>query len=261
MIAPPTRAHLLALALTCACTKAEFAPIDGGQAQTGSTTTTSTGTHITCSAPNLACASGSQPGLCDPVCQTGGCDWCSQKCNYAYSGQLACGGFGQKAFPQSCTPSGDGSDDCAPGSICLEPSLGDGTYVCLALCRVSGDCVENVNCGARKLTAAGPTVLVCDPPYYQVGTAGSCDPLANTGCDTARTCLLVAPDTGTDRSRTVCEFSYGDGRDGAACTASRDCMTRFTCVDNVCRQVCDNGHPCPDGKDCMPHGSDYGTCI
>jgi hypothetical protein len=212
----------------------------------------------------LACAGGSGTGLCDPVCQTGSCDWCSKKCSYAYastgSAQLTCAGFGQKKFPQSCSPGGDGADDCAPGSICLAPIIGDKAYFCFTLCNVSGDCPGAVDCGTRKLTASGGEVSVCDPPYDQVGTGG-CNPLEDTGCDAGRACFLVSPDKATNRSRTVCEFSYGDGRNGKACTSARDCMPKNACVDGGCRQVCDSSHGCPSGTSCTMQGSDYGTCI
>jgi len=149
---------------------------------------------VACPAPNLTCSGGSATGICDPVCQTGGCDWCNQKCSYAFDGvttQSICASKAQKVFPQACQVTSSGSlqqsDDCAPGSICLAPTIGDNFTYCFGLCRSKADCLYGVECGQRRLSPAGGLVGVCDPPYDQCGAGGNCcDPVAG----------LVAPQPG-----------------------------------------------------------------
>jgi len=260
-----------------ACSEAQFAPVrDGAVDPPAAPDTRDAGLEARPEADASCPASpvqGCEPmaaGLCDPVCQTGTCDWCSEKCSYAYgqSGtgpEPACVPAGTGTFPESCTVFAAGSreqsDDCAPGSICLTPLIGDDLSYCFSLCRVQADCPYGVACAARPLSAAGGEVLVCDPPYQQCGPDGTCcDPLGNQGCDPERICLLVSRDPGTQHSRTVCEFAYGDGRDGELCTTARDCQMRHTCVDGFCRQVCASTSPCPNGGTCVALGIEFGYC-
>lgn len=223
-----------------------------------------------CPAPSVASCAPAASGVCDPVCQTGDCDWCTEKCTLAYSPgggaiEPACRLKGAGVFPEACALVAAGSarqsDDCAPGSLCLPPFVGDGPTYCFALCRSRADCTYAVECAPRKLSAAGGTVTVCDPPYDQCGTDGRCcDPIANQGCEPNRICLLVSPDLGSGHSRTVCEFSYGDGRNGSPCASARDCQLRNTCVAGACVQVCTNAAPCPAGSACVAYGSEFGYC-
>jgi hypothetical protein len=226
--------------------------------------------RMTCPAPNLACSGGITTGTCDPVCQTGNCDWCNhnQKCTYAFDGTVAqavCAKSGQGVFPQACQVTSSGSlqqsDDCATGSICLAPTIGDAFTYCFGLCRSKAECLYGAECGPRKLSPAGGSVSVCDPPYDQCGVDGKCcDPLAGSGCDANRFCLLVSPDLQTAHSRTVCDFAYGDGRNSSSCSLSRDCLLKNTCVNNICRQVCNDTNPCPNKGTCTPLGTEYGYC-
>lgn len=263
------------LVLIAACTRAQFEPkADGASpdvAEVGADTreVAAPPDAAVCPAPAVPGCAPVATGPCDPVCQTGVCDWCTQKCSYVYAPSsageaIACAPKGTGVFPQSCVllaaGSPEQSDDCAPGSICLAPTIGAPPTYCFTLCRTSVDC-PNVECGTRKLSAVGGEVAVCDPPYDQCGPDGTCcDPLSNSGCGSNRFCLLVSPDLGTGRSRTVCEFAYGDGRDGAFCITARDCLLRNTCVDNRCRQVCSDAAPCPNGGECVARGSEFGYC-
>jgi hypothetical protein len=252
------------LALAGACTNAKFALVGGSQ--TGTTTSTGTGTQSTCYAPIDNCDSknsGNDP--CDPVCQTGSrCDWCDKKCTYDAKGTVICAGFKDKEILDPCTPEADGSDDCVPGSICLNPISGGTNSFCFQLCRSSADCDRGPDCGERELAHNGAKVRVCDPPYAQAGGRDSCDPVENRGCASNRTCFLVSPerqaDGTTGHSRTVCEFSYTDARDGKECNSARDCMYGYTCVDDFCRLVSDQATGCPVGTTYNDHGSEYGYC-
>jgi len=278
--------HLLLalLASAAGCAKAEFVPVsdatasdgdarDARQASdTGDTSDTRPGPEAgpTCSAPSVLGCAPATADPCDPVCQTGGCDWCNQKCSYAYAtdnrGPVpVCASAGAKTVPESCTVSFEGtpqqSDDCATGRICLPAMIGDTQRYCFFLCSSPVNCPYGVDCGPRPLSPAGGVVRVCDPPYDQCGPDGTCcDPMADTGCDANRHCLLVAPDLGSGHSRTVCEYAYGDGRNGSPCTSARDCQTRHTCVNGSCLPVCDDGHPCAGSGACAPLGAEYGYC-
>jgi hypothetical protein len=271
------------LVSTVACTKANLVRITnggggaggaggaGGVGDTGGAADASLGPEAgtICPAPSVPTCVVSTIAPCDPVCQTGTCDWCTQKCSYAFDGVLAratCARKGQKTFPQACGVTSPGSvgqfDDCAPGSICLPPIIGDNPTYCFSLCGSKADCLYGVECGQRKLSSAGGLVFVCDPPYDQCGVDGTCcDPLGVVSrCAENRVCLLVSPDLGSLHSRTVCEFAYGDGRNGSPCDSSRDCQKKNTCANNTCRQVCDSNNACPNDGTCTPWGSEYGIC-
>jgi len=223
-----------------------------------------------CSEPNLPCAGVPTTGICDPVCQLRGCDWCTEKCSYVFDGtntRPACVSHkGQAAFPDSCVLSSSDlsqqSDDCAPGNICLPPTVGDSIQYCFQLCSIDADCLGGVACGQRKLSSLGDLIGVCDPPYDPCGIDGTCcDPLGLSGCSAPRgVCLLVSPDQGgSQHSRTVCEFDHGGQKPTETCSSSRDCLPKTTCVNNICRQVCNTANPCPSG-DCTQWGTEYGYC-
>ena len=222
---------------------------------------------VVCPAVPLVC-SATTAGSCDPVCQTGSCNWCTEKCTYAFDGvreQPTCASKGQKTVLQQCRLDSAGlptqHDDCAPGNICLAPTIGDNLTYCFSLCVRAADCT-NVNCGHRPLSAAGGSVSVCDPPYDQCGVDGTCcDPISGSGCPADRVCLLVSPDSGTKHSRTVCDFAYGNGRNGVTCDSSRDCYIGNACVpDSTCRQVCKSANDCPNSGVCTMWETEYGYC-
>jgi hypothetical protein len=209
---------------------------------------------------------------CDPVCQAGSkCDWCTQKCSYALVGATAQPTCAAKdPVPaevfQPCGVTSPGlpgqEDNCAPGSICLQPVKGGSvsTGYCFALCHNAIEDCNGVACTQRSLSAAGGTVTICDPPYSQCGPDGTCcDPLATptTSCGPDRVCLLVSPNQ-SGHSLTVCEFSYGDSKNGAACASAHDCNLLNTCVNNACHRVCNDTYPCPVGN-CVKV-AEYGYC-
>ena len=266
------------LVLTAGCSKANFVPITDGADGAGDAVVAEDAADaadsgfgpeaaIICPAPSVSGCAPNSVGRCDPVCQTGACDWCTEKCTYAYGGGgpvPTCASKGAGTVSGACKVVSAGSsqqvDDCAPGNICLAPMIGDNLTYCFILCRSASDC-PYVQCGQRKLSAAGGFVDVCDPPYDQCGKDGNCcNPLTDSGCDANRFCLLVSPDGGSGHSRTVCEYAYGDGRNGSPCNSARDCQTRNTCVNNACMQVCDTANSCPAGGTCNSLGSEYGYC-
>jgi hypothetical protein len=269
--------------LAAGCAQAEFVPVNDGAvgpadakdigtaSDASDTGDSSPGPEAPpiCSAPS---ASGCTPAVtdpCDPVCQVGSCDWCTQKCSYAYAEdntrpEPACASKGEKPAFATCTPSLPGTpqqfDDCSVGSICLPAFLGDSQRYCFSLCRSPVDCPGGVECGPRPLSPAGGMVDVCDPSYDTCGVdAPCCDPLADTGCGADRYCLLVSPDP-SGHSRTVCEYAYGDGRNGSACTSARDCLTGNVCVNGACMLACDSTRPCVGGTTCVSLGAEYGYC-
>jgi hypothetical protein len=280
--------------LAGACAKASFAPATEGGVETGGAggaggtdgpaTIGDSGVEPdvepdvreSCSEPNLPCSRAPAAGICDPVCQVGGCNWCNEKCTYIFDGtskQPACvSKTGKGVFPASCTYSSGNStqsDDCAQGSICLPPSVGDLTPYCFRLCAGTADCPSAVACGQRALSPAGGSVGVCDPPYASCGIDGTCcDPLGLTPglvpCPTNRVCLLVSPDPGSQHSRTMCDFDPGSNRVSQSCSSSHDCLAKLTCVNHICQQVCSTvdstAPPCPLGTTCTGWGEEYGYC-
>jgi hypothetical protein len=273
-----------------ACAKASFAPATeggmgaggtGGTGGTGETGGTDGPAAVgdsgvepdvefdvggSCPEPNLPCSRSPAAGICDPVCQRGGCNWCTEKCTYVFDGtaaQPACvSKTGNGVFPVSCKYAKQ-SDDCAPGSICLPPSVGDPTPYCFRLCAGTADCPGGVACGQRNLSSLSVSIGVCDPAYVSCGIDGTCcDPLGLTGCPNGA-CLLVSPDS-SQHSRTMCDFDYGSSRVSQSCSSSRDCLAKLTCVNHICQQVCSTvdptAPPCPLGTTCTWWGEEYGYC-
>ena len=264
------------LVLAGACTKASFSPSTDGPGVAGGTggiagagdsgidRDVEPDVRESCPAPNLPCFGAPAAGICDPVCQLGGCSWCTEKCTYVFDGtnkQPACVPVtGNGVFPDSCDNSKQ-FDDCAPGNICLPPAVGDTTAYCFQLCANAGDCLGGVACGQRNLSSLSVLVGVCDPPYDPCGTDGTCcDPLFLTGCPGGRACLLVSPDLNSRHSRTMCDFSYGGLGVSQPCDSSRDCLAKTTCVNHLCQQVCNTANACPAGKTCTWWGDEYGYC-
>lgn len=229
------------------CTKAAFDAPDAGAP--------------VCSVPPEACSTESAAV----------CAQCALKCSYvATSGgdaiQATCAAKGDSAAFSECDSYFEGTpsqtDTCETGSVCLRPR-GEDRKFCFPLCTSSTYCPGGVECGQRSLFPGGPSVNVCDPEYVQVGSpTGSCDPLAGKGCSGGRYCLLVPSADSTGRSRTVCEYSIGNGRDDppSACNSPRDCFLQFTCVGGLCKQVCQAKTTCYSGRSCVELGSDYGYC-
>jgi hypothetical protein len=264
--------------LAGACAKASFAPTADGAGGAGGTGGTDGPAAIgdsgvepdvieSCPEPNLPCSGAPAPGICDPVCQLGACNWCTEKCTYISDGtnkQPACvPKTGKGVFPDSCDNSKP-FDDCAPGSICLPPAVGDTTAYCFELCARTADCLGGPACGQRALSPAGGSVGVCDPPYDLCGIDGTCcDPLGSppglTPCPANRVCLLVSPDLSSRHSQTMCDFGYGGQRVSQSCASSRDCLPKMTCVRNACQQVCSTAYPCASGT-CTWWGDEYGYC-
>lgn len=234
------------------CAKAEFDPIDGGPPPEKD--------GPVCSPSSDTCTPG--PGGSDP------CLACGQKCSYvvatAEAVQAVCVVPKGEMKPfEACEIFSEGiknqTDTCGAGSVCLRPSGESGKF-CFPLCSGSSDC-HGVMCGPRKLASnASAAVSVCDPAYVQFGEADFCDPLAGT-CGDGRYCFLVDKDA-SGHSRTVCEYSEGNGRDDppAPCTLARDCFPQFTCVDNLCKRVCNADTPCDSGQKCVERGLEYGYC-
>lgn len=195
------------------------------------------------------------------------CSACGQKCSYVVATtetvQAACVAQGTLKTYEECEIYSEGtksqSDDCEAGSVCLRPSGGRGKF-CFLLCSGIGDC-NGVPCGPRPLSSnASGEVYVCDPPYRQWGDADFCDPLNGT-CGDARYCFLVQEDP-SGQSRTVCEYSEGNGRDDppSSCELSRDCFQQFTCVGGSCKRVCKVDTTCDSGRKCVGRGAQYGYC-
>jgi hypothetical protein len=261
--------------LVSACTNAVFEHIEDGGApdaarDAAADAETRTDVRGICDAPHMQNCPSVAGGICDPVCQTGDCDWCTQKCSLVPAAGkdepvAACVGMGKAGFAQRCSITASGSaqqsDDCARGSICLSPVAGAAAY-CFNLCRSQSDCLSAVPCAPRPLEGGG-VVSVCDPPPDQCGVDGRCcDPTTGKGCEADRFCLLVDPDPdpGSGHSRTVCEFSYGAGSVGSPCTLARDCSIMNVCVSNTCQQVCSSAGACPQGQQCRPWGGEFGYC-
>jgi hypothetical protein len=213
-------------------------------------------------------------GVCDPVCQSGSCAWCGQKCSLDNTGVAICVARGSIDTGVKCTIFDEGTaqqhDECRAGTICLTPNVGDNMSYCFALCRSSEDCPGYVACATRPL-GRGAVAMVCDPEYTTCNSAaavGCCDPLvsapAPNGCGNGRFCYLVTADP-SGHSRTMCEYATGGKDRGEPCQTSRDCMEKLVCVPSgpagsgTCRKVCNSSDLCGVGP-CMPMGNEFGYC-
>lgn len=246
-----------------ACERAHFYSLQAGQGGGGGG-----GTGGTCAAPALpACESQIPAGApCDPVCQVGNCNWCSQKCSYDGAGNVACVSKGERVTDDSCTISDlslvSQQDNCKEANICLPNSDASRSY-CFKTCRTDLDCFGGA-CKPRRLNGSR-TVSVCDPPYSQCDSSlpGSCcDPIARTGCPPERYCYLVSPsgDPATSNSRTVCEFEEGI-KTKTDCSSAWECNPGWSCYAGFCRKVCDPAVLGSCGASvCSPHGKQYGLC-
>jgi hypothetical protein len=233
----------------------------------------SSGEDMMCAAPTLCGGQSGNP--CDPVCQTGACDWCSQKCSFSGDGATVCSSRdngGTRPPAGSCTLRNPGqpdeSDDCVPGNICLYGEAGAAGGHCFALCRTSVDCPGNVACGPRPLPASGGsarTVNVCNvvpTKCDSLPTSPCCDPInaTTTPCPSGSFCYLATADSQTLDSRTSCEFSTGTQAKSNACQSSRDCLQKLGCApDGFCHIVCSAEQTCSTGP-CVLEGNQFGYC-
>jgi hypothetical protein len=255
--------------MVAGCVRAEFVPVDSADAGTD--------TDSQCVAPTTPVPSCQARGgdVCDPVCQSGTCAWCGQKCSLDKSGAPACVARGALDTGQTCTIFFEGTaqqhDECRAANICLTPNIGGSTAYCFAMCRSSVDCPGGVACAARPLGRDGAVALVCDPEYITCDPAiapGCCDPLASdstaSGCGSGRFCYLTTPDP-SGHSRTMCDYATGGKGRGEACQSSRECLEKFVCVPSgaggsgICQRVCSSNKPC-SGSTCVPLGSEFGYC-
>jgi hypothetical protein len=266
---------LFLLAFFLGCVKANFAPIDAERAPTDAIQVDICVDPVTVK-PNCQ----AQPsGRCDPVCQSGDCDWCSQKCTLAGDGTATCAPRGAIASGETCTVFLAGTaqqhDECQPAGICLTPGIGDPISYCFTLCHSEIDCPGAVACSPRPVARTeiglSASTLVCDPEYTSCdpGSAKSCcDPLAlstvSGGCPGGRFCYLVTPDP-SGHSRTTCEYTTGGKGRGEACQSSRDCLGKYVCAPSAsgnsgsCQRVCNTASPCSSGT-CILLGAEYGYC-
>jgi hypothetical protein len=255
------------LTLLLGCAKATFVPVD---AQSGVDDVNTCVNPVT-PKPNCQVQSSSP---CDPVCQSGTCNWCNQKCTLAGDGTTVCAGSGKITSGNTCTiyllATAQQHDECQPGDICLSPVNGATISYCFTLCHSLDDCAGGVACAPRTLSSS-PMALVCDPAYTSCDPAAAapcCDPLASTaastGCPEGRFCYLVIPDS-SGHSRTTCEYATGGGGRGDACQSSRDCLAKYVCAPSAagtsgtCQRVCNKATPCTSGS-CVDLGAEYGYC-
>ena len=281
MTTPLSKICLLAV-VSClfACTRATFSSIPGLDAGTkspdlaGGSPDLAPANADACALPVSRCVGdAASVDPCDPVCQAGSCDWCTQKCTEDINGHPVCGAY-DKANSQGtyaqCTVQHAGSptqsDNCDPGNIALMPDPGSGIYYCFALCRSNMDCPGGVACAPQLLSSSGASqveVDVCDPSYDSCNpgaTTPCCNPVDSTGCPIGRYCYLVAPDASGD-SRTACEYTQGTTTRTGNCSSVYDCAKGWTCIDGGCRQACDlSASGCPNGGFCTPSGNQYGYC-
>jgi hypothetical protein len=257
--------------MVAGCVRAQFVPVDGPDA--GKDAEVDGPACLNPTRPVSGCQSKSS-GPCDPVCQSGTCSWCGQKCSLDKSGAEICTSRGGLEAGRTCTIIEEGTaqqhDECRAGAICLAPNTGNLNAYCFVLCRGSVDCPGNVACAPRPLGRSA-SAMVCDLEYTVCDSnvsPGCCDPLASevssNGCANGRFCYLVAPDP-AGHSRTMCEYATGGKGRGEACSSSRECLERYVCVPSgaegsgTCQRVCSDGHPC-NGSTCVPLGSEFGYC-
>ena len=275
----PAFSYCLAiLGLTVACTRASFSLKEGQDGSPPPSSDLAVGggdepveTRICPEVPAPSCTTQILTP-CDPVCRTGKCDWCSEKCTVDGNGAPVCASAGTQASGDRCKielPDGVSQhDDCKSGNICLEPELGSGYDFCFPLCRTSLDCPAGVACGQRPISPIAKAypvlVSVCDPEYKSCNPSSAspcCNPIKLSGCPFGQYCYLVSPDPGGD-SRTVCEYTTGLGTH-TSCNSSRDCSQGYGCPSSggTCQQVCDpNATNTCGGRPCTRSGNQFGYC-
>lgn len=214
------------------------------------------GSCVMAAKPAATCTPTAAPGTCDLSCQTG-CG-CNQKCSTLDRDAPACQPIhGNGRIADSCIIYGDGSDDCAPGNVCLT----DGSQSrCFAFCSDNSQCPDSP-CVKRLsvVNNRNKVIEVCDAPRK------ACSPWGGDGvCDN---CYLSQPISGADQ--TVCAYWQGWSGNGDACRTSSDCIQGiFYCPQDVtgrsyqkCAPICDATHPCSSPLQvCTMVGSTFGFC-
>ena len=240
----------------------------GGVVTDGGSTNDGPPLDVACS-PLPAC-SPTETGACAPACPAA-CS-CQEKCTITGSGVAACQKITGGHQPRdTCTVKNYGlptqSDDCAAGSVCIQPDPTDNRAWCFAFCDSDATC-DHARCVPRPIgpaTAGSPMAKVCDVPFVD------CDPFTNLGCTTERPyCYLTPPDPSTGASRTVCEYLSGVVASGEACSSWRDCFPTLVCPSaegdpsrpgvGRCAAPCNASKACTVIGSCRTYGANYGYC-
>lgn len=216
----------------------------GGAAGTG-------GAGGTCANPILPLCSGTVGTACDPVCQTG-CG-CGLRCNVTSSGASCASRLGTKGLGVICQP---GSDDCAPGYVCLKEVCGTNLGRCYRFCRDGTPCASFGCNTAVTLDSVTTSQLVCN-------VADSvCNIYDGTGClDAALKCYVAGTHAKCDCPRTSgTPLNVGD-----TCVNYNDCGTGLVCLtvsgatQSQCFRLCQTAADC-GGSTCMSLGPVGGYC-
>jgi len=94
--------------------------------------------------------------------------------------------------------------------------------------------------------------VYCDNPGGSVG--GVCDPVAQTGCNAASTCVLRPASPTTLERVCLINSTLPIAQEGEACAGSsgKTCAPAHACVANICRRYCDlsNAAGCRETQYC-----------
>jgi hypothetical protein len=143
----------------------------------------------------------------------------------------------------SCERRVRGDDDCAIGGFCSPVGQGFARVnrlVCQRLCSSSSQCQDGEAC--LKLLS-DETVGVCVP---------TCTVFADEQCARDELRCATAPEAGGAYFG-YCEI-FGNLVEDEACTLSSQCGRGLSCEleSRRCRYSCDQAHPCPDERRCVP---------
>lgn len=194
------------------------------------------------------CQTSSASATCDPVCQTG-CG-CGLRCNVTTAGLGCAPPQGAKKVGELCQ---SGSDDCAPGLVCLQEACGTNVARCYRYCMDGSACGTNGVCGTSVELPNGTSSgqRACD-----LGDS-ACDAVARTGCpDPALTCFMAGPNS------TRCDCPSGLNRAaGENCSGYNDCAAGLTCLSvggpARCYKLCRGNSDCAG---CTIIGTAGGFC-
>lgn len=151
------------------------------------------------------------------------------------------------ACDQFLGPSGQVTDDCAPGLGCVrmgQPSVS----ACRPLCDTQDACAEGELCKVSDgYTLFGHCLVACDPFAGCPGGA-RCTPIPAYGPGVS---FGFAP---------TCIQGSGDIAEGAACDDNAPrCQPGLQCTPSFgaasgsrCARYCDPAHACPSGQRCRP---------
>jgi hypothetical protein len=205
------------------------------------------------SAPQVCTAGPAKDQACNPVCQTGcdSCGWCA-----VVDGTTRClkGKAGTKNVGAVCTPSLE--SDCMPGLYC-QPECGS-----------AGRCYRICDAADKSVCGSGSMCNVAGNPPSDAGTSftlcslvspGTCDPIAQTGCETAAyACYPTVPNE--------CDC-VGLVPNSQGCNFAADCVRGSSCVQlsmatKICLQTCKTNQDCTAGGACNTQASaSYGFCM